>query len=125
MYALDQAPDSLAGIAACYSIIHTPRDEVPTVLDALRRVLRPGGELLLSFHLGDGVIHLDDVWGEAVDVDFVLFERSEMEGYLRGAGFRIDEVVERDPYPEIEIQTRRACFFASKVEGQSAPEETH
>jgi hypothetical protein len=33
---------------------------------------------------------------------------------LEKAGFAVDEVIERDPYPEIEYQSRRAYIFARK-----------
>ncbi len=36
----------------------------------LRRVLRPDGLLLLTFHVGDDTIHLDHWWDQAVCVDF-------------------------------------------------------
>jgi hypothetical protein len=35
-----------------------------------------------------------------------------MEGYLRAAGFTAIEAHERDPYPDVEVQTRRAYIFA-------------
>ena len=113
MLALDLPDDSLAGIAAFYSIIHIPRAQVTAALGEMRRVLRPGGVLLLTFHLGDEDLHLDELWDEEVNMDAFFFERDEMETYLQGAGFEIADVVERDPYPpEVEYQSRRAYVFA-------------
>jgi len=86
------------------------------VVGALRgmgRALRPGGRLLLAFHVGSEVRHVADLWGEAVALDFVFFEVGEMRGYVEAAGFEVDEIVERDPYPEVEVQTRRAYIFAT------------
>ena len=37
-----------------------------------------------------------------------------MKGHLTQAGFELEEVIERDPYPEVEVQTRRAYVFARK-----------
>ncbi len=114
MRALDLPDESLAGIAAFYSIIHIPRAEAISVLKELRRVLRPGGLLLLTFHCGDEVHHLDEWWDQPVSVDFVFFQPDEMIGYLGQAGFVLDERIERDPYPEVEAQTHRAYLFAHK-----------
>src|SRR5512135_123886 len=52
MQALDVEDEAWAGIAAFYSLIHIPREEVVMVLQELKRVLRPGGLLLVAFHLG-------------------------------------------------------------------------
>lgn len=51
---LDLADGSMAGLVAWYSLIHVPDEEIDSVFDHFRRVLRPGGMLLLSFHVGDG-----------------------------------------------------------------------
>ncbi len=112
MLALDAPDHSWAGIAAFYSIIHIARPDIPRALDEMRRVLRPGGLLLLAFHVGSETLHLDEWWGQPVSVDFFFFSRAEMDGWLTAAGFVIEEVVERDPYPDIESQTRRAYFLA-------------
>jgi len=113
MLALDRPDGSLAGIAAFYSIIHVPRARVVDALGEMRRVLRPGGLLLLAFHLGDEDLHLDELWGEEVDIDACFFARAEMEGYLRDAGFEIVETLERGSYPpEVEYQSRRAYVLA-------------
>lgn len=117
MLSLDVADEAWAGIAAFYSIIHVARGDVVSALHELKRVLRPGGWLLLAFHLGDEVLHLDVWWARAVSIDFVFFGSEEMAGYLAAAGFEIDEIIERDPYPEVEYQSRRAYIFAHKPSG--------
>jgi SAM-dependent methyltransferase len=114
MRALDLDDESLAGITAFYSIIHIPRDEVPGVLGELHRVLEPKGLLFLAFHLGNKVEHLDEWFDLPVSVDFCFYEREEMEAWVRDAGFEIEAARERDPYPDVEAQTRRAYLLARR-----------
>ncbi|MDQ2975614.1 MAG: class I SAM-dependent methyltransferase [Acidobacteriota bacterium] len=112
MLTLAEVPDnSYGGIAAFYSIIHISRSSVVDALRELKRVLRPQGLLLLTFHIGQEVIHRDEWWDKPVSLDFTFFEAAEMKGYLKAAGFRLEEVIERDPYPDIEYQSRRAYIF--------------
>ena len=115
MLALGLASGSMFAIAAFYSIIHIPRGQVVSALAEMRRVLRPGGSLLLTFHLGSEDSYHEELLGHAVSLDLALFTTAEMSGYLREAGFRIDEVLERDPYaPQVEYQSRRGYLLASK-----------
>ncbi len=113
MTALPVRDDAWGGIVAFYSLIHIPRDSVVSALREFRRVLRPRGHLLLAFHIGTKAVHLDEWWGHPVSVDFVFFRCDEIEGYLADAGFRIEQSLERDPYPpEVEHQSRRGYILA-------------
>lgn len=122
MLSLKLETESLAGIVAFYSIIHVPRDEVVTALSEMKRVLEPGGRLLLAFHIGDEILHLDEWWGESVSVDFVFFQTQEMRSYLERAGLEIYEIIEREPYKDVEHQSRRAYIFSRKPFGPNAHE---
>jgi SAM-dependent methyltransferase len=116
MFALaDIADNSYGGIAAFYAIVNLPRPSVVRALQELRRVLCPNGVLLLAFHIGQGIKHLDEMLGKEVSLDFFFFETEEVKGYLRTAGFELEEAIERDPYSEeVEYQSRRAYIFARK-----------
>ena len=114
MLALEIADESWGGIAAFYSIIHVPREDVLHALREMKRVLRPGAWLLLSFHVGQEIIHRDEWWGEEVSLDFIFFGTEEMQGYLAAAGFDIAAVIERPPYETVEYPSRRAYIFARK-----------
>lgn len=115
MRALDVANDTFGGIVAFYSLIHIPREEVVGVLREIRRVLRPGGALLVAFHIGDEVVHLDEWWDQPVTLDFVFFQPDEMIAYLTSAGFTIEAVIERVPYADVEHTSRRAYICAGKA----------
>lgn len=107
-------PDaSLAAIVSFYALIHIPRTEIVAVLREMRRTLVPNGILLVAFHQGSEIRHFDALWEQPVSLDFIFFERDEMTAYLEEAGFTVDEVHERQPYPE-EAQTERVYIFAHK-----------
>ena len=115
MLSLTKVADNFyGGVAAFYSIIHVPRPAVMAALQELQRVLVPQGRLLLTFHIGQETMHRDEWWGKEVAIDFYFFEREEMKSYLGEAGFELEEVVERDPYPEVEYASRRGYIFARK-----------
>ena len=106
---------SYAAIAAFYSIVHVQPDQLPLVFAEFGRVLRKGGTLLLTFHVGDEIRHFDALWEIPVALDFIFFESEAITHLLSDAGFVITEVIERFPYAEsIEAQTRRAYIFAQK-----------
>lgn len=111
-------PDgAFGGVAAFYSLIHVERGRMVGALREIGRVLRPDGVLLIAFHVGDHVLHLDEWWGQRVSIDFNFFAIDEMVGWLREAGFGRCEVFERGPYEGVEAATRRAYIFARQERG--------
>src|SRR5215207_1975603 len=57
---LDLADGSVTGVLAFWSVIHVPDHSVPGVFGQFRRVLRPGGPLLVGFHVGDETRHTSE-----------------------------------------------------------------
>jgi SAM-dependent methyltransferase len=115
MTSLDLRDGAVAGIAAFYAIVHLPKESLPAVFGEMHRVLQPGGLLLLAFHSGDEIIHLDELWGRPIAMDFFFFEPAVIRQDLESAGFVVEEIVERGPYPEGEYPSRRAYLFARKT----------
>jgi SAM-dependent methyltransferase len=114
MLSLDLAGATLAGVTAFYAIVNIPRKFLPLIFREIYRVLRSGGLLLLGFHAGNEVLHEEELWGQKISMDFLLFEPSDIKLDLEAVGFAIEEVVEREPYPEVEYPSRRAYIFARK-----------
>ena len=108
--------EAWGGIVAFYSLIHVPRTEVPAILKELHRVLKPAGQLLVAFHLGDTTVRAKDWWGIPVDMDYTSFLPEEMQAYLRDAGFSIEGWFNRQPY--ITPTYREAPTFRGFVIGQ-------
>jgi len=115
MRSLDVPDEAWAGIAAFYAIVNLSPVDVAQAMREMWRVLRPGGLLLLSFHIGDEISRAEDLWGCAVCLDFYFFQPEDVAGNLAAIGFELEEIVEREPYaPEVEYQSRRAYMFARK-----------
>ncbi|ONI67590.1 hypothetical protein BWI15_31280 [Kribbella sp. ALI-6-A] len=63
MTALDLPDAALGAIVSWWSIIHLPRDVVPTAFAEFHRVLTPGGVLMLGFHAGSESTHKTSGYG--------------------------------------------------------------
>lgn len=98
---------------AFYSIIHLGTDEIAPACAEFRRVLLPGGRLLLAFHVGDEVRRVDELWGQRVDLDFRFLETAAIVRVLDAGGFEVEAQLERTNYPE-EVETRRAYLVARR-----------
>lgn len=110
-------PDgSLAGAVAFYSLIHVPRGEVVAALTEIHRTLCPGSLLLISFHIGEGVTHLDTWFEMPVSLNFAFFGLEEMKEYGEEAGFTVELVQVRSAYP-FEVQTERAYIQLRSSKG--------
>ncbi len=112
MRALELPDGALAGIVAFYSLIHIDEREMLPTLRELRRVLAPGGLLLIAFHVGEETVHRDELWGHSVSLDFRFLMPDRVVKALIEAGLVVLERIEREPYPEVEHPSRRCYLLA-------------
>lgn len=110
MFALPHA--GLAGIVAFYAIVHLRTDELAGLFRAWRRVLASGGLVALAFHDGDEVVHVDELFGAATSLDFVMHRPERVIEALGSAGFTIEARLHRAPYPGVEHATHRTYLLA-------------
>jgi SAM-dependent methyltransferase len=103
---------------ALYSIIHLEPGELRRALEEIHRVLRPEGLVLVAFHIGTEVRHLDEWLGHDVDVDFRFFEPADVVTAMEDVGFVIDARLERRNHPE-EVETRRGYLLARRHEAKT------
>ncbi|MGW4290817.1 class I SAM-dependent methyltransferase [Streptomyces sp. NPDC004673] len=99
MLELDLADGELAGVVSWYSSIHTPAEQLPPLFAEFRRVLAPGGQLLLAFQAGEEPRRHDQPWGHPVSLDFLRRDPERMAALLEEAGFALRSRTVREPEP--------------------------
>ena len=115
MRQLDFAEQSLAGVVAFYSIVHFLPGDLPAIMRQLRTVIRPGGVALVAFHAGDQVVHVEDLFGAPVNLDFRFHSPGDVADSLKSAHLAVFEHVEREPYEGAEYPSRRCYLLARAV----------
>ena len=116
MRRLDLPDGALAGAVAFYSIVHFDPSELGAVMRELGRVLAEDGAALVSFHIGEDVVHVEDLFGAPVDLDFRFHIPKDVIDALRDAKLQVREHVEREPYEDAEYPSRRCYLLARKAE---------
>jgi ubiquinone/menaquinone biosynthesis C-methylase UbiE len=96
-HALPFASGACGGVVAFYSLIYAA-DPRPALVE-LRRVLQQGAPLLVAVHGGEGSQHFDSYKGLAVDVELHFRTPEPFAAQIRGAGFTVDALEVRPPYP--------------------------
>ena len=100
-----------AGMAAFYALIYWDAAGTGAILSELRRALRLRAPLLLAVHGGDGSQRYTDFKGQPIDITLHHHKPERLTALLVTAGFNVEEVQTRPPYP-FEHQTGRVYLVA-------------
>jgi SAM-dependent methyltransferase len=111
--ALPFADAAIGAALVMFAWIHLDDAAMAVAAAELARVLRPGGVAIVSFHVGDHVVHLDDWFDEPVDVDVRFLRPAAVNAVLADAGLVVEASLEREPVPDVEAQTRR-CYLVAR-----------
>lgn len=106
---------------AFYSFIHLRAQDRPTAFAEMHRAIRPGGWLLLAFHMNlaghesGEIMHVEEWWGERVDLDTYFLDPAEVVASLTTAGFVIMSRTDREPWPGVELASRRCYLLCQRT----------
>jgi hypothetical protein len=62
------------------------------------------------------MVHPAEMWGIPIDIDWFFYPTTQIVDNLKTAGFVLEDVIERWPYPDIEYQGKRGYIFARKAD---------
>jgi hypothetical protein len=116
---------SVAGLLAFWSLIHVPDHAVPRVFGQFRRVLRPGGPLLLGFHVGDeSRLKTQGYGGHPMKVYVHRRPPERMAIWLRNAGLTVEAQMLIDvdeSVPGAVLFARQPMHISSRNSSQVPP----
>ncbi|MFF1822827.1 class I SAM-dependent methyltransferase [Kribbella sp. NPDC058245] len=98
VFNLELKDGELAGALLWYSLVHTPREQLPAAFAEAHRVLQPGGHLIYGYKAGAGTYHLSAAYGHDLDLDVYLQDPADVASLLADAGF--EEVATLTHAPE-------------------------
>lgn len=112
MRALPIRQSSCAGVVAYYSLQHLPRLALGSFLAEMRRVMAPGGLLVVAAHQGEGEVVVDEFLGQKVSpFGGTFYEPAELRRAVEGSSFTIVSERHRGPLPH-EFPSERMYLIA-------------
>ncbi|MEV5407682.1 class I SAM-dependent methyltransferase [Thermopolyspora sp. NPDC052614] len=108
---LKAADGALGGVLAWYSVIHTPPERLPEIFAEFRRVLAPGGHLLLGFQATDDPKCLTEAFDHKVTLAYKL-SVDGVADLLRAEGFDVRAKLAREP--EDGVRFTQAALLARR-----------
>jgi SAM-dependent methyltransferase len=121
MLELPVADDAWGGAVAMYSIIHFSAQERRAACRELGRVVRPGGTVMIAFHVSDpahepgDAIDEDEFLGQRVRLTMHFLRPDDVAADLQASGFAETARVLREPDPAVEYPSRRCYLIARRA----------
>ena len=100
-------------VVSWYSLIHLAGSELAPAVAALARVVGPAGWLAVAVHAGAAVHRVEEWWGHAVELDFVLHDPEQVRAAVAAAGLVVREWYARGPLPD-EADAERLYLLAQR-----------
>ncbi len=117
---LPLAPTSVAAVVCLYTLIHLDTRSRAEAYAELFRILRPGGQALIAFHVFDddvatgGSTTLTEWWDHEVDLTFRFLDPDRELAAMLAAGFRFVARIDRAPYVGVEHPSRRSYLLVAR-----------
>jgi len=110
--------DSIDGIVCFYGIVHFTYKEISRAIGEWKRILKPGGKALFSFHIGeDDSLRVQNFLDkENAKATWNNFRVERIVALLNNNGIEYNEVIIRYPYINKEHPSKRCYIQFSKNE---------
>jgi SAM-dependent methyltransferase len=121
MLELPVADGAWGGSVAMYSIIHFSAEERRAACRELGRVVRPGGIVMIAFHVSDAAhepgdaIDEDEFLGQRIQLTMHFLHPDDVAADLSASGFAEHARLTREPDPAVEYASRRCYLIARRA----------
>ena len=102
------------GILANCSLFHVPSELVGKALDEFKRVLKPGGKLLLILLEGIGEEMLEEPYRPGKFVYTKFYTSEEITQLLKEHGFKVEDITTQKTTSEGELGSGKLIVFAGR-----------
>lgn len=89
--------NSFDGAWISASLLHIPEEDVPKVLQGVRKILVNGGKVYIGLKAGEqgAKVIEENKYGKPMEREFVFWEKDKFEGLVKKFGFKVENVSER------------------------------